>query len=102
MKRIILLPLLIALTCIVSWAQINTPSVQGYILRAQLMLKEGNPNGCRDQIVTALGMNPSDKELHDAKFLLAMSAVNNCDQDAQQLLEDFLAQYPSSHLRSEA
>ena len=102
MKRIILLPLLIALTCIVSWAQINTPSVQGYILRAQLMLKEGNPNGCRDQIVTALGMNPSDKELHDAKFLLAMSAVNNCDQDALQLLEDFLAQYPSSHLRSEA
>ena len=83
-------------------AQTNSVDAAGYIARARAMLVDNNPVGCVDQLSLLGGLNPTEGQLSEAGLLRALAAVESQNEDAVQLLRQWIAENQSSPLRAEA
>lgn len=95
MKKKILLAAVAALAVTSSPAQINSALPEGYVERARAMYADGNYVGCLQQLSQA---DPSA----DTQFLRAMAAWHQGDDNALDLLRQFIDEYPASPLLPDA
>lgn len=74
-------------------AQLNSPSVDGYLSRGIEMYLDKNYIGCIDQMTQAIELDGASET---AEAYMALSAVAQGQSDALQLLTNFIDRYPES------
>lgn len=101
MKQRYILTTLLGLAMATMSAQINEATSLGFMQRAKVMYADENYKGCIDQMLQAKQgkLLPSDVETAD--YYVAMSTFCIGDDDAINLIEAFVRQYPSSAYRVE-
>lgn len=77
-------------------AQINSPQAAGYLERGVAMYRDRNYNGCIDQLLQMRQLHPSKEMAQEAYFYLAMATLHSGDDEALDMLTDFLGLYPES------
>ncbi|MCC8175217.1 MAG: tetratricopeptide repeat protein [Bacteroidales bacterium] len=82
-----------------SGQQVNGYDAQGFLTRAELMLRDNNFDGCLDQLQQAVrqGLAPASAEQADWLAAKANTSIN--PQDGAQLYRQFLNNYPASPRR---
>ncbi len=81
-------------------ADINATGAPGYLARARAMYADRNYTGCLDQLTMLRRFNPTPAQQEMADYLRAVATLHTPGgDDALQLLQEFLAAYPSSTLR---
>lgn len=85
-----------------SSGNLNDPDAQGYVVRGNMMLDDGNPRGTIDQMNEALRLFPASSEAERGEFARALAAMSVPGEDAMALLEEFLQKYPASPWRERA
>lgn len=94
---------LLAATAITISAGINSPDATGYSGRARLMFADRNYTGCTDQSRQLKHLHPTPLQTEEAGLLTALSALHTPGrEDAAQMLEEWIASYPSSPWRQTA
>lgn len=83
-------------------ANLNSPDIIGYLSRGKAMWDNRNFEGCWDQMSRVLELNPTSEEECEARWYLALSSISLEDENALQLLEQWIADYPGSPKREEA
>lgn len=81
-----------------SYAQINSPSSDGYLMRAADMYADGNYNGCLDQLTAVDAATLSPQQLQQMQYYYAAAMVHSDKDAAADLLQRFLQQHPASSL----
>lgn len=79
-----------------STAQINSPGAQGYLDRGVAMYRDKNYNGCMDQLLQMRQLHPDGIMDQEALYYLAMSSLHSGDDEAIELLGEYLNFYPES------
>lgn len=96
MKRLIIAGAVTAATALSGIAQINSADAGGYLSRGVAMYRNGNYNGCIDQLLHMRQLNASEDQKADAFYYIAMSTLYCGDDEALDLLRNYLTQYPAS------
>lgn len=99
MKRKPIILATVALSCLTTSAQINSPESAGYESRAAAMLADGNFQGCIDQCKVASQLGSTRPEL--VAWLSAAAAFNGGMSDAAKLVNAYIKKFPAgSHMAS--
>lgn len=77
-------------------SQINGADASGYFARGVAMYRDHNYNGCIDQLLQLRNLNASDDEQREALYYIAMSTFHCGDDEALELLREYLSRYPAS------
>ena len=77
----------------------NSPEASGYFDRGISMFRNGNFNGCIDQLTYMRNLSPTASQAEEADYYLALASLYVGDDEAVDLLSRFLDTYPASHLR---
>lgn len=95
MKRFIAITLAAAMTAAAS-AQINSPGADGFFTRGIAMYNDRNYNGCIDQLaqLSQFTITPSQRE--ESTYYMGMALLHSGDDEAIDVLKDFLTRYPQS------
>lgn len=78
-------------------AGINSPRAEGYFARGIEMYHDCNYNGCIDQLVQLRHFDLTPQEAEEAAYYMAMATLHSGDDEALDLLLNFLSKYPQSH-----
>ncbi len=81
--------------------QINGAGAAGYLERGSRMFDDLNYTGCIDQMRAMERLTPSPGQMEEARRLTALSALHLGHDDALQLLQRWIADYPASARREE-
>lgn len=92
----ILLTAMAAATMMTAASQVNSQSAEGYLTRAELMLRDSNYAGCIDQVGRARRLSLDTEGVRRADYMQAMAAAELGRAEAQELLENFLTTYPAA------
>lgn len=76
--------------------QINNADARGYFARGVAMYQDRNYNGCIDQLLQLRNLNATPDEQRDALYYVAMSTYHCGDDEALDLLREYLSRYPQS------
>ena len=77
-------------------AAINGVDAKAYFERGVAMYNDRNYNGCIDQMLQLRNLDPTVVEQQDAYYYIAMSTLYSGDDEALDLLQRFLNQFPQS------
>lgn len=80
----------------------NSPGASGYFDRGIAMFRNGNFNGCIDQLNYMRNLSPTPAQSETADYYLALASLYIGDDEALDLLTRFLDTYPASALRPDA
>lgn len=81
--------------------QINGAGAAGYLERGSRMFDDLNYTGCIDQMRAMERLTPSPGQMEEARRLTALSVLHLGHDDALQLLQRWIADYPASARREE-
>ncbi|MCM1482977.1 MAG: tetratricopeptide repeat protein [Muribaculaceae bacterium] len=101
MKRPLIISLAAAgmlLTAQGAHAQINSPDADGYFARGIGMYQDCNYNGCIDELLQLRHMQLTASQSEQACYYLAMATLHSGDDEALDLLNEFLERFPASRL----
>lgn len=101
MKRRIVISALVAAATLSgarAAAQVNSSSAAGYMARGVAMYHDKNYEGCLDQLVQVRNLDPVTAQQEEALYYLAMATLYCGDDEALDLLNNFMRRYPQSHL----
>lgn len=101
MKQIYILTALLGIAMTSMSAQVNDATPQGYVQRGELMFAEQNYSGCIDHMSQAKQGILSQQDNETADYYMALSALNIGKENAINLIDAFLHDYPSSAYRAE-
>ncbi len=99
MKRIIILSTLAACSATASISAqlpLNSPDAEGYFARGTAMFRDRNYNGCIDQLLQLRNLDADPALREEALYYIAMATLHSGDDEAIDLLEQFLVTYPAS------
>ena len=99
MKRRIVIGAMVAaasLAGVKSEAQINSGSATGYMARGVAMYHDKNYEGCLDQLLQVRNLDPVTAQQEEALYYMSMATLYCGDDEALDLLENFLRRYPQS------
>lgn len=99
MKRRIILSALAAMAAFAPngvVAAINGVDAKAYFERGVAMYNDRNYNGCIDQMLQLRNLTPTVAEQQDAFYYIAMATLYSGDDEALDLLQRFLNQFPQS------
>lgn len=82
-------------------AQINSGSAAGYVARGVAMYHDKNYEGCLDQLLQVRNLDPVTAQQEEALYYMSMATLYCGDDEALDLLQDFLRHYPQSPLYSD-
>lgn len=77
-------------------ADINGAGAKAYFERGVAMYADKNYNGCIDQMLQLRNLAPSASQQEDAHYYVAMATLHSGDDEALELLHNFLNKYPQS------
>lgn len=77
-------------------AQINSADACGYLTRGVAMYRDGNYNGCIDQLLHMRQLDASEDQKAEAFYYIAMSTLYCGDDEALDMLQNYLTRYPAS------
>ncbi len=77
-------------------AQINSASAAGYMARGVAMYNDKNYEGCLDQLLHVRNLDPETAQQEEALYYIAMSTLYCGDDEAIDILRDYLRRYPQS------
>lgn len=83
-------------------AQINSATAAGYIARGVAMYHDKNYEGCLDQLIQVRNLDPAAAQQEEALYYAAMATLYCGDDEALDLLNNFIRRYPQSHRYSDA
>ena len=83
---------------VAAWAGPDSPGADGYFSRGIAMFRNGNYNGCIDQLNYMRTLSPTPCQAEEADYYLALASLYIGDDEAVDLLNRFLEDYPESHL----
>ena len=95
MRRLITLTIAAACSAGLS-AAINSPGAEGFFSRGLAMYDDHNYVGCIDQLVQLRSFTLTPRQSEDAMYYLAMATLHSDDDEALELLDEFMNRYPSS------
>ena len=98
-RHSILTALMLGTASVGAVAQINSPDATGYLERARAMFADRNYTGCADQLRQFTRLYPAAAQAEEAARLSALSALHLGQKDALELIDEWLAAYPSSPFR---
>ena len=101
MKRPLILTAMCALACAGSVAQINSPEAAGYLERGILMCDDRNYEGCLDQMARLYNLNATPQQRETAYYYMCKATLGLGDDEALEMLQNFLREYPVSTLRAD-
>lgn len=96
MKRLIALTIAAASMTTVAQTQINSPGADGFFSRGIAMYRDRNYNGCIDQLVQLRNFTITPEQEQEALYYLAMATLHSGDDEAIDLLKEFITRYPQS------
>lgn len=79
-------------------AQLNSTDADGYFTRGIGMYDDRNYNGCIDQLLQLRHMPLTQSQSEKACYYLAMATLHSGDDEAIDLLKEFLERFPASRL----
>lgn len=82
-------------------AQVNSPDADGYFARGVAMYRNRNYNGCIDQLVQLRHFGGGNVPAEEALYYMAMATLHCGDDEALELLREFLTVYPQSPLTAD-
>lgn len=82
-------------------SQVNGNDSKGYFSRGQLMYQDENYVGCIEQMTQFKNLSSFSSQCEDADYFIAMSSMALGRNNAECLLEKFLADYPQSVKRAD-
>lgn len=100
MKHLVILGALVVTTVISPIkvvADINGADAKAYFERGVAMYAYRNYNGCIDQMVQLRNLTPTTAQQQDALYYIAMATLHSGDDEALELLQNFITQYPQSN-----
>lgn len=77
-------------------AQINSPTAAGYVSRGVAMYNDKNYEGCLDQLLQVRNLDPVTAQQEEALYYMAMATLYCGDDEALDLLKEFMQCYPQS------
>lgn len=77
-------------------AQINSPTAAGYMARGVAMYNDKNYEGCLDQLLQVRNLDPATAQQEEALYYMAMATLYCGDDEAIDLLDNFMRRYPQS------
>lgn len=83
-------------------ADINSPSIDGYLARGRMMWHDRNYEGCVDQMANVLQLSPLPQQAEEARWYMALSAIGMDDDAALSMIREWMADYPASPRMAEA
>lgn len=90
-----------AMTGVDSSAQINSPTAAGYMARGVAMYNDKNYEGCLDQLLQVRNLDPATAQQEEALYYVAMATLYCGDDEALDLLNNFMRRYPQSYRYSD-
>ncbi len=102
MKRTLIQAALLIGVSLSPAAGINSPTAGGAIDRARAMYSQGNYAGCLDRLALADFSQLTPTEREGVEWLRANAAYRSGAEEAKEVLEKFLENYPASVYRLEA
>lgn len=79
-------------------AQINSGTAAGYVARGVAMYNDKNYEGCLDQLIQVRNLDPVTAQQEEALYYMAMATLYCGDDEALDLLENFMRRFPQSPL----
>lgn len=101
MIRPIIIAALASAMAMPAYSQFNSPQAQGYATRAAAMLAEGNYQGCVDQSIRAMELNPAALT-EPMMWLSAVASFRAGYPEAEERVNAYLQRCPASAHRAEA
>ncbi|MCM1348085.1 MAG: tetratricopeptide repeat protein [Firmicutes bacterium] len=77
-------------------AQINRSTAAGYMARGVAMYNDKNYEGCLDQFVQVRNLDPVTAQQEEALYYMSMATLYCGDDEALDLLNNYLRRYPQS------
>lgn len=77
-------------------AQINSNTAAGFMARGVAMYNDKNYEGCLDQLLQVRNLDPVTAQQEEALYYIAMATLYSGDDEALDLLSDFMRRYPQS------
>lgn len=77
-------------------AGINSPEADGFFTRGIGMYNDRNYNGCIDQLLQLRHFTITAEQSETARYYLAMATLHSGDDEALDLLKDFIERFPAS------
>ncbi len=96
MKRILIAGVLSAIIATGASGQINSADAIGFLNRGVAMFNDHNYNGCIDQLSQMRQLDASLAQQEEAMYYIAMATLHVGDDEALDLLRNFLIRYPES------
>ena len=101
MKQRYILTALLGVAMASMSAHVNDATPQGYVQRGELMYAEQNYKGCINQMTQAKQGEMSAQDAETADYYMALSALRIGEENAINLIDAFMRDYPSSAYRAE-